>query len=407
MLILKITLILQLFIWLIAMIMSYKYGRIGRIILHKEHVRPTERPSLVELPPLSIVIPAHNQAVELRRHLPSILEQEYDRFEVIVIDMASTDETRDILERLELQHANLHHTFTPASARDISLERLALTLGIRSATFDWIVFTRPNCEPASPYWLARIGETIVKPDKEMQSKQLDKPDMVIGIARYELSRNNWLEHKMSFMKLWNTIFNIHHILDGHAAIGAEHRNLAFRKAYFFENGGFADSQDLKTGAEELLVNHTSKASNTAILLSPSAQILEEPVDSKRLWKQQRVFNIETQSHKKHMSIYRFQQFLFMCIPWLMIALLIMPLPFAISGMISDVYLYLFSAVTLVLVISYMVTKIICFNITAQALGYRKIYLSLFLLELKVPLWLLESKIAHRRTSSNEFRKKFV
>lgn len=47
---------------------------------------------------ISVIIATHNQADALRRNLPRILEQEYERFEVIVVNDASTDDTEDVLK---------------------------------------------------------------------------------------------------------------------------------------------------------------------------------------------------------------------------------------------------------------------------------------------------------------------
>ena len=177
-LLLKILLITALLIWILAIIPAYQYGQLGRSLqkIDKKLDAVEE-----DLPPLTVVIAAHNQAPALRRHLPVILNQDYARFEVIVIDMASTDETKDVLERLELQYAYLRHTHTPSSARDISVQRLALTLGFRAAAYDWVVMTRPDCEPISPHWLTRIGETIIHPKQGIQSPLLKQPDMVLGM----------------------------------------------------------------------------------------------------------------------------------------------------------------------------------------------------------------------------------
>ena len=95
-LLLKILLITALLIWILAIIPAYQYGQLGRSLLKND-----KKLDAVEedLPPLTVVIAAHNQAPALRRHLPVILNQDYARFQVIVIDMASTDETKDVLER--------------------------------------------------------------------------------------------------------------------------------------------------------------------------------------------------------------------------------------------------------------------------------------------------------------------
>src|SRR5690606_17475876 len=49
-------------------------------------------------PMISVVIPSFQQGRFLRDALDSILAQDYDRFEIIVMDGGSTDETRQVLE---------------------------------------------------------------------------------------------------------------------------------------------------------------------------------------------------------------------------------------------------------------------------------------------------------------------
>lgn len=409
MLLLKIILITFLVLWLIAMVVAYSYGRVGRRIEKLEMKREID----VSLPPLSVVITAHNQALALRRHLPAILAQDYDRFEVVVVNMGSNDETKDVLERLELQYANLRHTYTPRSARDISLDRLALTLGIRSAAYDWVVLTHPDCEPITSQWLTHIGETIAQPQRGVQSASLKSPDMVLGFARYNRRRTTWYDQKIDFFRLWHNIVGYNFVLSRHAAVRADGCNMAFRKDYFMEQGGFSAHQNLKAGAEELLVNYTSKPDNTALLLTPVATVLQDPMPARRLWKQQRVFYAETRRHQRHHFWYRITQNIRMLMPWLILLIAIaVPVLLALLRQRSDldinagtVTLSIF--VSLLLVIIYAVLKIVSFNKTAHQLGAPRYYFSMLIFELYLPFWNLSAAIAHRRASQNEFRKKFV
>lgn len=57
-----------------------------------------------ELPSISIIIPARNEAVNLRRFLPSVLEQRYPRFDVTVYDDGSDDATPEVLGELRAPH---------------------------------------------------------------------------------------------------------------------------------------------------------------------------------------------------------------------------------------------------------------------------------------------------------------
>lgn len=405
-----ILLLVAFIVWLFAMIVAYQYGRIGRLLLHPKKALAA---TTMELPPLSIIIPTHNQATALRRHLPLILEQDYDRFEVIVIDMNSTDETKDVLERFELQDARLRHTSVPASARDISVERLALTLGFRAAIHDWVVITHPDCAPVSQQWLLRFGETIVDPHKGMQNPRLKEPDMVLGIVRYDEQLNSWLDHKVSFYRLWNEICHINHVLSGHAAVRAEGDNMAYRKRFFLEQNAFASGQGLKAGAEELMVNQTSTPENTALMITPSAMVIQESLPSRRQWTKHLVYYAETRRHQKHAHLFRFKQTMRLLAPWLVIIAVVLPWLaglvslFMEEPIISYGYTILQTCLLTLFIAIYIATKLVWFNKTTKALRCNNYYLSLVIFELQIPFWNFSAWLKRRFASRNEFRKKFV
>jgi len=63
--------------------------------------RKRTRVSLNQAPFVSILIPARNEEENLQRLLPSLLEQTYEAFEVVVVDDGSTDKTWDVLQRAD------------------------------------------------------------------------------------------------------------------------------------------------------------------------------------------------------------------------------------------------------------------------------------------------------------------
>ena len=71
-----------------------------------------------ELPGISIIITAKNEAENLRNNLPFILKQDYPNFQVVVVDNASSDSTDDVLSRFRYNHPNLYVTFIPIDSKN-------------------------------------------------------------------------------------------------------------------------------------------------------------------------------------------------------------------------------------------------------------------------------------------------
>jgi len=56
------------------------------------------------LPPISIIVPCHNEGDNARETIEQLLLQNYPDFEIIAINDASTDTTKEILDQLAIQH---------------------------------------------------------------------------------------------------------------------------------------------------------------------------------------------------------------------------------------------------------------------------------------------------------------
>ena len=172
----------------------YYFGLYNRIHVRNKTVRKEETHFSRELPPLSVILCARNEADNLRKILPAILEQDYPQFEVIVINDASTDETEDVLGYMEEKYPHLYHSFTPDSARYISHKKLALTLGIKASKHDWLVFTETNCMPASNQWLKLMARNFTS-----------QTQIVLGYSGYDRIKG-WLHKRIAF----DTLFQCAH-----------------------------------------------------------------------------------------------------------------------------------------------------------------------------------------------------
>src|SRR3712207_1783890 len=117
---------------LFAIQLIYYLGLYNRIYVRNKAAGKNKLTFAADFDPLSVVICARNEADNLRKMLPAVLEQDYPCFEVIVINDGSTDDTEEILGVLEEKYPHLYHSFTPNTARYISHKKLALTLGIKA-----------------------------------------------------------------------------------------------------------------------------------------------------------------------------------------------------------------------------------------------------------------------------------
>lgn len=95
-------------------------------------------------PLVSIIVPVRNEEQNIRRCLESLLKQDFDRYEIIVVNDNSTDNTASILEDL------LRYPSAQGRLRVISLHDLprgwagkphALHCGTQEAQGEWLLFT--------------------------------------------------------------------------------------------------------------------------------------------------------------------------------------------------------------------------------------------------------------------------
>lgn len=107
---------------------------------------------------ITIVIPASNQAQQLEQLITRLLEQNYKGgVDIIVVLYANTDNTLDLLKKLEYDHRNIRHTTVPGTAHFIDLRKLAITIGIKSVRTEWFALLDPQFIPSSTDWLTSLS----------------------------------------------------------------------------------------------------------------------------------------------------------------------------------------------------------------------------------------------------------
>lgn len=215
------------------------------------------------LPGLSVVICARNEEENLRRNLESVLNQDYPDFEVVLVNDCSRDDSQWVLKDLAEQYPQLHVVTLKEDDRFQHGKKFAVTMGIKAARHDRMVFTDADCRPASDQWLRHMGNSFA-----------EGVEIVLGYSPYTRLKG-FLNLFIRFETFHTAISYLSHALGRNAYMGVG-RNLAYSRDLFFRGKGFASHMHILSGDDDLFVNQNARRKNTAICIHPDAQVWSDP-----------------------------------------------------------------------------------------------------------------------------------
>ncbi len=223
----------------------------------------------------SVVICAKNEGDNLLAFLPAILEQDYPLYEVIVVNDGSEDNTAEVLAQFAQQYTHLHLTFVPRQAQVRSSKKLALTIGIKAAQYDYILLTDADCRPASKHWIADMMEGF------SQDEGRRTFELVLGYGAY-LKEKTLVNRFIQYDTLFNGLQYMGLAIAHHPYMGVG-RNLAYKKETFFSNKGFAGLLNTRAGDDDLFVNKIATRKNTNVVLTRDSITWSIPKHTYRDW----------------------------------------------------------------------------------------------------------------------------
>ncbi len=218
------------------------------------------------LHPISVVICARNEVSNLEKYLPEILAQDYPDFEVVVVNDRSWDGTADLLEHFLKKYDKLKVVTVADGEKFIAGKKFAVTMGIKAAAYEWLVFTDADCFPSSPNWL-----------RGMQQPSDTNTEIILGYSPY-LKKNNLLNCIIRLETFFTAVNYLSFALKGIPYMGVG-RNLAYKKSLFFKSKGFAAHMHIPSGDDDLFVNANAKAGNTEIRFHKDTHMWSEPKTS--------------------------------------------------------------------------------------------------------------------------------
>ena len=250
------------------------------ILRRTRKIKKGDVPHTIEQPPVSIIICARNEGDNLHRFLPLVLEQNYEDYEVIVVNDGSCDDTEEIIKDLQKVYHNLYITNIPQETRIISHKKLAITVGVKAAKNEILLFTDADCRPLTPNWITSIVRNFN-----------DQTEFVLGHGNY-YREHGFISKMVSYDTLTIAMQYIGFALLGYPYMGVG-RNMAYRKSTFFNHKGFAGFLHVASGDDDLLINAFGKKHNTRIEPSLEAETLSLPKTTFRDWYYQKLRHLST------------------------------------------------------------------------------------------------------------------
>jgi cellulose synthase/poly-beta-1,6-N-acetylglucosamine synthase-like glycosyltransferase len=97
--------------------------------------------------PISIIISARDEHRNLSAHLDAWLTQKHSCYEVIVVNDCSYDDTQHLLSEYERKYPHFRSIQMHETTLFKGGKKIALTLGIKGAQFERLLFTDADCYP--------------------------------------------------------------------------------------------------------------------------------------------------------------------------------------------------------------------------------------------------------------------
>lgn len=248
------------------------YIRISIVQRKKVPQVPTE--------PLSVIICARNEEEHLREFLPKILEQKYPEYEVIVVNDSSEDDSEYVLRDFQEKYSHLRVSTIKKDDKFSHGKKLAVTIGIKAAKYEKMLFIDADCCPKSDRWIY-----------SMQQQFRGNTAIVLGYGAYT-PKQGFLDKLVRY----DTYFiAVNYMSFAHAGLPymGVGRNLAYTKDVYNQSSKFTTHYHIASGDDDLFVSEVGTRTNTTINLSSESFTYSDQVQSFKNWKFQKRRHLTT------------------------------------------------------------------------------------------------------------------
>lgn len=285
--------------------------------------------------PISVIVCAKNEAENVKKFVPLLAEQNYPDYEIVLIDDASSDETLELFEAFERQYSNIKLVKVQNNEAFWGNKKFALTLGIKAASKEYLLFTDADCYPTSKDWITN-----------MSSRFTMHKTIVLGYSAYEKIKGSFLNKIIRFETMLTATQYFAWAKMGRPYMGVG-RNLAYKREEFFRVNGFIDHMSVRSGDDDLFINQAAKGSNTTVCYTTDSFTVSEPKKTWKDWFNQKRRHVSTAKLYKGFDKFQLGLYYFSQLFFLLVAIVLLAFQFQwmiVAGLV--VFRYIFAWTTL-------------------------------------------------------------
>lgn len=188
-------------------------------------------------PLVSVVVAMRNEALNLPTLVTSLATQNYaGRWELILVDDHSDDNTVQVSQILKYQHANLSLTSITSSGHG---KKKALTTGVEQASGEIMLTTDADCV-LPPDWITDMVNSF-------------EPNTQMVVGAVGLKTDSTLLSKLQAVEFASVIGTGLGMLGWNKPLMCNGASLAYRKSAFVQVNGYAGNEHIPSGDDEFLM----------------------------------------------------------------------------------------------------------------------------------------------------------
>ncbi len=258
---------------------------------------------------VSVIVAARNESENIMQILTTLVSQNYpkQKFEIILIDDHSTDDTLSKAHKFCIQHPHLVRVIIQTLTLHHHGKKAAITQGVCLANGELIITTDADCTMGQD-WIASIVDFF----------EFSSAKMIVAPVCFHNERSFF--NKMQQLEFLALMATTGGSLYFNKAIMCNGANLAYTKNVFLEQKGFEGASNSASGDDVLLMYKIKKAypkevlflkNKKVIVYTEAKRTLSAFMNQRKRWASKKFIEFNSDTKTVSLIVYFFNLFLFL------------------------------------------------------------------------------------------------